>query len=166
MVQSYVKRSFIGKVLHYLFILSIFLTVCCSLAYAHSPSSMTAEYNSVTEQLTVEINHQVSNPNTHYVNNIVVTLNGETEVDQSYSSQPDSSFTYTFEDIYAEEGDQIEVTANCNQGGLITDQLTVGSDTTSDSDDDSSTPGFELILVFASVISVFFIYRRKRGFNE
>jgi hypothetical protein len=103
----------------------------------------------------------VSNPNTHYVNNIEVMLNGETEVDQSYSSQPDSSFTYTFEDMYADGGDEIEITATCNQGGSITDQLTVGSDTTSDSDDDSSTPGFELILIFASVIAVFFIYKRK-----
>lgn len=137
------------------------LTLCSMSVNGHSPSSMTAEYSSVTEQLTVEINHQVSNPNTHYVNNIEVTLNGETEIDQSYSSQPDSSFTYTFEDMYADEGDEIEITAICNQGGSITEQITVGSDITSGSDDDSSTPGFELILVFASVIAVFFIFKRK-----
>ena len=159
------KRVFgLGKKLLIFQIILVFsmLTLGSMSVNAHSPSSMNAEYNSVTERLTVEINHQVSNPNTHYVNTIEITINGVSEIEESYSSQPDSSFIYTFENIYAEEGDEIEVTANCNQGGLITDQLTVGSDTTSGSDDDSSTPGFELILIFASVIAVLFLYQKKR----
>ncbi|MBS3749526.1 MAG: hypothetical protein KGY65_06385 [Candidatus Thermoplasmatota archaeon] len=129
---------------------------------AHSPSSMSLTYDKAGEMLTVDIMHQISNPSSHYVNTIEITINGVSEIEQSYTDQPSSSFTYTYNDVSAEDGDVIEVTASCNQGGSITDQLTVSGDTTSGSDEDSETPGFELVLVCASVIAVLFIFKRKR----
>lgn len=153
----------LGKKLLIIQIMLVFslLTLGSMSVNAHSPSSMILTYDKADEILTVDISHQVANPSSHHVNNIEISVNGVSEIEESYSSQPSSSFTYTYGDVGAEEGDEIEVTAICNQGGSITDQITVGSDTTSDSDDDSSTPGFELILIFASVIAVFFIYKRK-----
>jgi len=137
------------------------ILLCTISVNAHSPSSMTLTYDKASELLTVDITHQVSDPSSHYVNDIEITINGVSEIEESYSSQPSSSFTYTFENMSAEEGDVIACSANCNQGGSITEQFTVGSDTTSGSDDDSATPGFELVLIFASVIAVLYFYQKK-----
>jgi hypothetical protein len=129
---------------------------------AHSPSNMSLSYNNTTKELQVDITHQVSNPNTHYVYNIVVKINGETNISQDYTSQPGSSFTYSYEGIEVIEGDIFEVTALCNQGGSITRTFTVSSGEVSETgDDDSSTPGFELTVVFLAVALVL-LCRRKR----
>lgn len=145
---------------------SIFIVLCLflvigNIVIAHAPSSMNLEYNSVTERLTVDITHSVADGDTHYVDNIRVTVNGETEINQDYTSQSGSSFTYTYEDVYANETDTIEVLANCNQGGLITKSLVVTGDQSS-TQDDSSTPGFESVLLFIALILTFFVLKRKR----
>lgn len=128
--------------------------------YAHSPSDMNLSYNNTTKELEVKIKHQVSNPNSHYVTNIVVKINGETNLSKEYTSQPGNDFTYTFENIETVEGDIIEVTALCNQGGSISRQLTVSSGEVSESDEDGSTPGFELLLFIITIIA-FLIIRKK-----
>ncbi len=128
---------------------------------AHSPSSMTLEYNSVTERLTVDITHSVADGNTHYVDNVLVTVNGETEVDQDYTSQSGSTFSYTYEDMYADENDTIEVLASCNQGGSITQSIVVSGEKTSSADNDTSTPGFEIVFLFIAFLILLFVLRRK-----
>ncbi len=130
----------------------------CSVS-AHSPSSMQISYSTVTDELTVDISHQVADPNTHYVNNIEVTLNGQTELNKDYSSQPGSSFSYTYTDINASVGDTIRITAICNLGGSITEELEVGK--SDGSNGGSSTPGFEVIL-FAIAIIFLVIFRKTR----
>jgi hypothetical protein len=124
---------------------------------------MNLSYNNTTKELLVDITHQVSNPNTHYVYNIVVKINGETNISQDYTSQPESSFTYTYEGIEVIEGDIFEVTALCNQGGSITRTLTVSSGEVSETgDDDSSTPGFELIIFICAIALILFWRQKKR----
>jgi hypothetical protein len=115
-----------------------------------------------TKELKVSITHQVSNPDTHYVNNIVIKINGETNLSEDYSSQPGSSFTYTYENFESLENDEIEVSAFCNQGGSISRKLTVTSGEVSESDEDSSTPGFELLLFIVALIVSIIIFRKKR----
>jgi len=130
-------------------------------AVAHSPSNMALSYDSTTKELQVDISHQVSNPNTHYVENIVVKINGETSINQDYTSQSGSEFSYTYEEIDASEGDVIEVTANCNQGGSISRDLTISSEGVSESDDDSSTPGFELLVFIISIIAIILFIKKR-----
>ncbi|KYK30391.1 MAG: hypothetical protein AYK22_03925 [Thermoplasmatales archaeon SG8-52-3] len=143
----------------FMFFLSILLSFN---VYAHSPSNMNLGYNITTKELEVSLNHQVSNTNSHYVNNIVVKINGETIINKDYTSQPESSFTYIYNNTQAEENDTIEVTAFCNQGGSITRQLKVSSGKISQTDDDS-TPGFQLILFVISIIFLIFVFKIKKS---
>jgi hypothetical protein len=129
--------------------------------YAHSPSDMNLTFNNTTKELEVKINHQVSDPNSHYVYSIVVKINGVTNLSEDYTSQPGNSFTYTYENIETNEDDIIEVTALCNQGGSISRQLTVTSSDVSESDENGSTPGFELLLFIITIIALLIIIRKK-----
>lgn len=156
-VLSIKKLFLINMVLIFLL-----FTLSSTSANAHSPSDMNLNYNITTKELNVSITHQVSNPNTHYVNNIVIKINGETNISKDYTSQPGSSFTYTYENFEATKDDVIEVAAFCNQGGSISRQLTVTSGEASQSDDDRSTPGFELILFMVALIVLMFVIRKKR----
>jgi len=124
---------------------------------AHSPSSMSINYDADSEKLIVNINHVVTDPTTHYIYNITVEKNNEFYKNFDYTSQPSSSsFTYTYNSIMSEVGDMFSVVARCNQGGQISKSLTVGSST-----QDNGTSGFELIFVLVSVALVLF-WQRKR----
>jgi len=140
-------------------ILSLIVSIFTSNVYAHPPSNMNLTYDVETQNLEVEISHQVSGPNSHYIINIVMKKNGISYKTFNYTNQPSTNkFTYTY-DVDAQEDDIIEITANCNQGGQISKQLTV---TTGESEsNDSSTPGFELFLVIIGVILIF-IWRKTR----
>ena len=142
-------------------ILFLLVSILTSNVYAHSPSSMNLTYDTETQDLKVDITHQVSDPNTHYIFKIVIKKNGMAYNTYNYTNQPiTSTFTYTY-DVDAQEDDIIEVTANCNQGGQISKQLTV---TMGESESgDSSTPGFELFLVIIGVVLL--IIWRKTGKN-
>ena len=110
---------------------------------AHSPSSMSINYDAESEKLVVSINHVVSDPTTHYIYNITVEKNNEFYKSFDYTSQPSSSsFTYTYSGIVGEVGDMFSVVARCIQGGQISKSLTVGS-----SAEDNGTPGFEIIFL-------------------
>lgn len=92
---------------------------------AHAPSSMELEYNIDSQTLKAVITHNVSDPYTHYVFRIEIWKNGQSIDIVKFEYQPtDSTFFYTF-DIAAEEGDLLEVTADCNIGGSITGDLKV-----------------------------------------
>ena len=129
---------------------------------AHSPSNMSLNYDSENQKLETTITHQVSNPDSHYLYNIVIKKNGETYNTFDYTNQPSSSsFTYTY-DINATEGDAIEVTALCIQGGSITKQVSVSDENGfSDDSDGSPTPGFEIVLFIISFIIIIIIGGKK-----
>lgn len=161
--MKYTKVLFNKRLQFFTIILILLLFTLSSISVsAHSPSSMNLNYSMATKELQVSITHQVPNPNTHYVYNIVVKINGETNISEDYTSQPGSSFTYKYQGIEAIEGDAFEVTAYCIQGGSITRQLTVSSGEVSKTDDDSSTPGFELILFVIALIVLMMVIRKKR----
>ena len=130
---------------------------------AHSPSNMSLNYDSENQKLETTITHQVSNPDSHYIFNIVIKKNGETYNTFDYTNQlSSSSFTYTY-DINATEGDAIEVTALCIQGGSITKQVSIsGENGFSDDSDGTSTPGFEIVLLIVSLLIIVIILRKKR----
>lgn len=97
------------------------------LVSAHAPSTMQLEYDSSSQTLQVTLTHDVSDVTTHYVYRIQITINGADIITKEYEGQPtDSQFTYTFQ-IPVSPGDVIEVTAECNLGGSITERLEVGT---------------------------------------
>ena len=92
---------------------------------AHSPSQVTLSYAKDTGTLSVTIVHSVSNPATHYVRQVEISLNDRVEKTFDYKSQPDSSrFTYSYP-IDAKPGDRIAVTVKCNYVGSNSASLTV-----------------------------------------
>jgi hypothetical protein len=143
------------KVLMFCFILFIIVAINVT---AHSPSSMSINYNTESEELIVTINHVVSDTTIHYIYNITIEKNNEFYKSFDYINQPStSSFTYTYNDIVAEAGDMFSVVARCNQGGQISKSLTVGS-----SSQDNETPGFEIIFVLVAITLILF-WQRKRN---
>ncbi len=92
---------------------------------AHAPSDVTIDYDIEEEELTVDITHSVADPETHYIYNVVVEVDGTEEINEEYDEQPDdTNFYYTY-DLVAEPGSTIEATAYCNQGGSGSDTYEV-----------------------------------------
>ncbi len=92
---------------------------------AHSPSDVSIEYNMEEEELTVDITHSVGNPQSHYIYNVVVEVDGTEERNEEYEEQPDdTNFQYTY-DLVVEPGSTIVATAYCNQGGSGSDTYEV-----------------------------------------
>jgi len=108
------------------FIFITILLVLCVNSYAHPPSEMRLSYNSDTKILRVEIKHQVINPKTHYVKRVVVKLQDRVIFTHNIKEQSDR-FAQVFEYavLNAKFSDVITVTAYCNQGGTITEELSV-----------------------------------------
>ncbi|MBN1383504.1 MAG: hypothetical protein JW983_01310 [Elusimicrobia bacterium] len=83
--------------------------------YAHPPSDLKIEYDINTKILSVEIIHNVKNPERHFVRDIKVYLNGKIIVTQFFKSQGDKKIQkciYTV--IDAKPGDEIKIEAECN----------------------------------------------------
>jgi hypothetical protein len=158
--MEFIKKMF-NKTMTFIIILTIFFlfVILSTSVCAHSPSNMNLNYDKSTSELKVEITHQVSNPSTHYVYNIEININDELYISKNYTSQPGSSFEYTYEDIGVIEEETIQVTALCIQGGSITKELIINAEDVTDTSDDLSTPGFGLLIIlFAFVI---FFYTKK-----
>ncbi len=107
------------------------LLIVCSLpilpgsSTAHPASDVVLEYDLVNQRFNVTITHYVGNPNTHYIDRVLVKKNDEGVIDRQYSSQPnDSTFIYSY-DLAASAGDSLEAIAECNQGGSQSGLLTV-----------------------------------------
>ena len=142
----------------------------------HSPSSMTLTYDNPTQNLTVAITHMVSDPSTHYVENVAIEKNDIEIISMDYTSQPSNqqiSYVYL---VNTTEGDILKVTASCNQGGSITKEITItldsdddttDDDTTDASDDDSTNtvPGFPIVaflaIAFGGIILVGLRYTHR-----
>ena len=146
-----------NRIMFIILLMLLFISITVS---AHSPSSMKLKNNPETEMLSVEITHQASDTSTHYVENIKIEVNNEIRINQNYTSQPASTFTYTYDNFLTNVGDNIKVVAICNLGGSITEQLIVGSEEASETEDDS-TSGFGIIAIFASLVFILMILRKK-----
>jgi hypothetical protein len=94
-------------------------------AGAHSPSTMSLAYNETAGELAVTITHQVIDPATHYVREVVVRVDGQTVKTTPYTSQPSpTTFTYSYP-LQVQAGNSVKVDASCSQGGSITHTLVV-----------------------------------------
>lgn len=93
---------------------------------AHSPKSPVLEYEVETGVLNVSITHSVNNASKHYVNKVVVELNGKKIIEQKFRSQTDEEeqrIIYSI--IDAKVGDKISVTAFCNISGKKKGELII-----------------------------------------
>jgi hypothetical protein len=147
---------------HSLAILSCFIAffACSVIVCANAPSNMTIAYNLETQELRVTITHPVSNPSTHYIFNVEIQKNGMMYNTSTYTSQPDpTSFTYIYQ-VNASAGDSLSVTATCIQGGSKTAQQTIS---TNDNQNNTSTPGFEIMIMLVALAIIIRIMQRKNN---
>ena len=101
------------------------LVMATSLA-AHPPKGVDLDFDSDTGVLSVEMMHSVNNASKHYVNKIVVELNGKKIIEQTFRSQLDEEKQQAFYKVIdAKEGDKISVTAYCNISGKKKGELEI-----------------------------------------
>ena len=134
----------------------LFLTIAGINVRAHPPSNMTLEFNSSTNTLTVTITHVVSDNTSHYVESVVISVNGSIDQTHPYTSQPDlAGFVYEYI-VPTNDGSTIQVIATCNQGGSIS--RTLGGTPVG-----GGIPGYMglYLVLIISVITMLTLIRRK-----
>lgn len=104
----------------------LFSMILAMPVFAHPPKGIDLVFEPNTKVLKVNIHHFVDDPSRHYIEKVVVKLNEEEIITQTFKMQKDKK---TQEIMYvvidAHEGDKIEVTAYCNISGKKSGTLDV-----------------------------------------
>lgn len=99
-------------------ILAVTFLMPISAAWGHPPESVKLEFDITEHLLKIMAGHDVKNPTKHYVDRIVVQLNGEEIIQQTFKSQVDTEGqVVVYKIIDAKPGDEISVSARCNIAG-------------------------------------------------
>jgi hypothetical protein len=132
-------------------ILTLILLVSLGgMAAAHPPSRMQLTYQEQTGELEVDISHDVADPATHFVQEVVIRKNGVVLREETYTSQPSGDlFTYRYP-VVLSPGDEVTAGADCNLFGTITARITIpGSMETT-----PSAPGTTPLWVYHALLLV------------
>jgi len=153
------------KTIFYLFIFFsvTFLSLTVPTVKANPITSITLNYNPSTEELNVTIIHNVANPSTHFIESVDIKVNTTLVRNEIYFSQPSTStFTYQYDNITANDGATIEVTASCNISGPLAVSIIVGEGP-GGQNGEPLIPGYLgliLIIVVSIVIFLPLIYKK------
>ena len=145
------------------FLFFLIIIISCYSVTGHQASNVDLEYDFDNQKLTVTITHNSKDINTHYIEKVEVYKNGVNIIDEVYTSQSSTeTFNLTF-DVSADDGNILKVETDCNLGGKTEDSITVksGGNGLSTENDDTSTPGFELLITILGII-IFMILKRKK----
>ncbi|MFX0000357.1 MAG: hypothetical protein ACFE9Q_09255 [Candidatus Hodarchaeota archaeon] len=156
------------KIIYVLGVFLLFSIASTTLnAKAHPPSNMSLSYNSSTKVLSVTISHYVTDPLTHYVITVEIKVNGSTVKFETYSNQTSTStFTYHYNNITANNGATIQVTATCSITGNFVRSLVVSEGLTSDGQPAiSGYFGLVLITITTSITILPIIYKKIKKLN-
>jgi len=108
-------------------IIFLFLLIMClflpTQAFSHPASKVILSVEGNILQVTVQ--HNVGNPQTHYINEITVTLNGKKIITQLFFLQTDNTQKVSYTIPSLKSGDTITVLAHCNRGGNREGTITV-----------------------------------------
>ncbi|MHA1912795.1 MAG: hypothetical protein ACW986_01515 [Promethearchaeota archaeon] len=147
--------------------MTLFLSFTAIKVNANPPSNMSLSYNSSTDQLNATITHLTGGTPGHYIESVIIRVNGTIVHAETYGSQPSpTTFTYQYLNIVANIGATIQVRANCSfTGDVITRTINLtGDNGTSPAD---SIPGYLGIWIgFAVCIGILtpLIYKKiKKG---
>lgn len=87
-------------------------------AWPHPASAVKLEYDSASRILKIIAAHETKKPAEHYIQSVVVRLNGKEIVRQVFASQEDvTALTVSYKVFDAKPGDTFEVTTVCNVFG-------------------------------------------------
>ncbi|MFW9911362.1 MAG: hypothetical protein ACFFEU_02770 [Candidatus Thorarchaeota archaeon] len=135
---------------------AIFIVLGSTPVVAHTPSNMTLDYDWDTQTLSITISHSVSDPNSHYIQTIIIYKNDAMVHTESYTSQESTSGVSDTFSMAAIDGDTLRVWANCSISGFIERSIIV-------SESGNTTlppPGFgptAIILVVLVVLGLIFV---------
>jgi hypothetical protein len=128
---------------------------------ANSPSGMVIEYNTNSNTLNVTITHSVADPNTHFIETVIIKVNGTIAETHNYTSQPTSNtFLYQYP-IDINQGETVEVTAVCNLVGQIIRTITV-EDGQQPPPEDPTIPGFCFVGAISALSISFVFFKTKK----
>ncbi|HQH50555.1 MAG TPA: hypothetical protein PLA08_04030 [Candidatus Cloacimonadota bacterium] len=85
---------------------------------AHPAGNVRLKYTAADKVLTVNFDHKVKNAQDHYINTILIKLNGLTIISQTSNTQDSltgGEFLYKIPLLV--KGDEIEVITECNKSG-------------------------------------------------
>ena len=108
-------------------IIFLFLLIMCLFfpiqAFSHPASKVILSVEGNILHVTVQ--HNVGNPQTHYINEIIVTLDGKKIITQLFFLQTDNTQKVSYTIPSLKSGDTITVEASCNRGGIRKGAITV-----------------------------------------
>ncbi len=150
-----------SKMKYFLLVLvfSLSAIIITSSVSAHPPTSLDLQYDFGTQTLEVTVSHTVSDNTTHYILDIVISVNNVLNQTEAYSVQDTTSQhqdTFTVPTVH---GDIIKVEAICNVAGSLTDTITVQDPNITET---SFILSFALFALF-SVSFGYLIMRKKRN---
>ncbi len=94
--------------------------------WAHPASSIGLKYDAKTQILSLNFDHQVKNPADHYINSIIIKLDGKDVIVHNLSAQETAQGgTLIYKLIGVKAGSQIEAISNCNKTGKKSTRLVV-----------------------------------------
>ncbi len=110
--------------------MAIFLSFTAINVKANPPSNMSLSYNSSTDQLNATITHLTGGTPGHFIESVIIRVNGTIVHSETYGSQPSpTTFTYQYLNIIANIGTTIQVRANCSfTGDVITRTINLTGD--------------------------------------
>lgn len=105
------------KILFAAFVCVLCIVPC---ALAHQPVQIDIVYDSSGNILAAAVTHPVDDPEHHYIDKIVVTLNAKEIITHEVSRQDNgNTLTVTYRIPDAKAGDSITVDAYCNKSGHL-----------------------------------------------
>jgi desulfoferrodoxin (superoxide reductase-like protein) len=94
--------------------------------YAHPPSRISVDFNPDMTRLTLFIVHPVEYPDSHFIERVIVSVNGKVAVDKRLSKQDDAMAQFLdveLKDLKA--NDVITIQAFCSVNGSLKREITV-----------------------------------------
>ena len=94
--------------------------------YAHPPESIKMNFDIKKQTLKVDMEHDVKDITKHYINKVVIKVNGKDAITEEYKTQTNKKEqldSYTLKGIKA--GDEIAVTGYCSISGKKTEKLKI-----------------------------------------
>ena len=111
-----------------IFLIIIGITSSTLNAKATNPEHLDLLLDDDTGYMSIYVVHGVTNEDEHYVDSLLITVNGTTVVDRTFTSQETYNilhFEHTFDPIPV-DGDIIYVKVTCNFGGEFDEELILG----------------------------------------
>lgn len=96
------------------------------MVYAHPPFDIKISFDPATKMLEAVVFHNTSNPDSHYIEEVNVMLNGNRIISHAISREDNNQTqTVRYRIPDARDGDIISVEADCSISGRLEKEITV-----------------------------------------